>query len=44
VSIWTSAVNSCTLPFSRTYAYVRLARHRLSRAGQDLVSLLPRTP
>ena len=28
----------------RTYASVRLARHRLSRAGQDLVSLLPRTP
>jgi DNA-binding transcriptional LysR family regulator len=25
----------------RTYAYVRLAGHRLSRAGQDLVSLLP---
>ncbi len=28
----------------RTYAYVRLARHRLSRAGHDLVSLLPREP
>ena len=26
----------------RTYAHVRLARRRLSRAGQDLVSLLPR--
>ena len=28
----------------RTYAYIRLARRRLSHAGQDLVSLLPREP